>query len=270
MIRLCKEQMDLPNQQYNLGNIIGRGGYGEVYTLPDHPELVIKISSMVSSCRQWSNEFAKITKTRNLIQNNQIYQSLTCVKMIDVKGFSQENTRCYMIMERVFRPAEGDCNAKTLNTKSATLQAQFGVEDSNLIHKGRGQFIGLKQIRSYLQACPTHHNATVETLCHELGLFIGLLHFVGMNDGYDIEVFLGREYVNPRLKLFVADFDLTEEIKEYNPSTIQRMILCLDSVPYFPSKDNPELFALFSNAYRSIANLVGVVDVADQVLAEYD
>ena len=255
---------------FKLGNIVGRGGYGIVYTLLNRSDIVVKVSSQTNSCRQWSNEYEKIVAAFTSMKAHPLYQSLTTVKMIDVKMFTQEDRTCFMVMERVFRPVYGDCNPKTFNKDSPTLQAQFGVEDSDLIHKGRGQFIGLRQIKGYLESCPMYQNATVETICHELGIFIGLLHFIAKNDGYDIEVFLGREYVEPRLKVFIADFDLSEPITQYDKATISRMTFCLDAVPYFPSKDNPDLFDRFANAYRSVAKSAGFLQVADIVLENYD
>lgn len=256
--------------QFHLGTVIGRGGYGVVYTLLDRNDVVVKVSSQTNSCRQWSNEYEKIVNAFALMRITPLYQSLTTVKMIDVKMFTREQDNCYMVMERVFRPVYGDCNPRTFNKDTPTLQPQFGIEDSDWISKGRGQFIGLKQIRGYLESCPLHKNATVETICHELGIFIGLLHFVGKNDGYDIEVFLGREYVDPHLKMFIADFDLTETITQYDKDTIDRMVFCLDAVPYFPSKSNPTLFTLFGNAYKSVAESVGLSEIADIVLERYD
>jgi len=257
-------------EQFTLGTIIGRGGFGVVYTLLDRSDIVVKVSTQTNSCRQWSNEYEKIVIIRDRIIDTKFYKSLTTVKLIDVREFSQQNAHCFMVMERVFRPVFGDCNPKTFNKDSPTLQAQFGVDSSDLVHKGRGQFIGLQQIKGYLEACPMYQNATVETICHELGIFIGLLHFIAKNDGYDIEVFLGREYVEPRLKVFIADFDLSEPITQYDKATISRMTFCLDAVPYFPSKDNPDLFNRFANAYRSVAKSAGFLQVADIVLENYD
>lgn len=260
----------MESRHFMLDKVIGKGGFGSVYTLSDRPDLVVKISLINNSCRTWSNEYDKIVDVRDKIIDSPFYSLLKSVKLIDVKLFFQEDNTCYMVMERVYRPIYGDCNPETYNTDSPTLQAQFGVLDVSLVHKGRGEFIGLKQILEYLDSCPQYGSDTLENLSKELGIMMGLMHFIAKNNGIDVEVFLGRRYSDDKLRLFIADFDLTNTFDEYDKDTISNLVWSLSAFPYFPSKETEVLFEYFSLGYKSVADSVGLLHVAEAILEEYD
>jgi tRNA A-37 threonylcarbamoyl transferase component Bud32 len=143
-----------------------------------------------------------------------------------------------MILPRIYRPNKD---------KGYTIQAQLGSESCHMIHKGRGEFIGLKEIRKYIS------ENDIEIACQELGTMMALIHFVGKNDAYDIEVFLGKELHSKKSRFYIADFDLSEEIKQYDDDTIERICWSLDAIPYFPNNNNKKLFDLFKNGYSKIA-----------------
>ena len=85
---------------------------------------------------------------------------------------------------------------------------------------------------------------------------MGNIHFIGKNDGYDIEVYLGRKNVcnnndTHQLGFYIADFDLSESIEKYDIETVKRLVWSLDAVPYFPSEG--KLLDLFKDGYLKAA-----------------
>lgn len=233
----------------HLGEEIGRGGFGIIYTHMGDKSQCIKVSTKESpsqSCRQWSNEYKKINTLLERIERVPIYHKLKHVKILTPKDFVETPKSCYMIMPRIFRP-EGR------NVQKPTIQAQLGCPSGSMIHKGRGEFIGLEQIRSYVSEREIHN------ACYELGVLMGLIHHVGQNDAYDIELFLGKESGAKKCKFYVADFDLTEEIKSYDKRSLERIIWSLDAVPYFPIEDTDAiLFELFKKGYSEVCQVTNV------------
>lgn len=230
-----------------LGAEIGRGGFGTVYEMKDDPSICVKVSHkgpQSQSCRQWSNEYKKISTLATNIEktHSNALKRLKYVRLLTPIKFHENNDSCYMLMPRIYRPDHTD-------TPQPTIQAQLGVETCKMVHKGRGEFIGLKEIRSFVQS-----QQVLEQVVKELGKAMALIHFYGKNDAYDIEVFLGIEKHNKTIRFYIADFDLSEEIKTMNPETIKRVVWSLDAVPYFPTKHtDPRLFDIFKNAYAKIA-----------------
>lgn len=244
-----------------LGNEIGRGGFGTVYVKSDDPGLCIKVShknkgiNASSACRQWSDEFKKITtmmknirasKNVNLVSLDKFQH----VKIIEPVSFIGTDDACYMVLPRIYRPEGRD-------VFKPTLQAQFGAATCNAIFKGRGEFIGLKELKQYLPGLPeaTEKKALLHSIAHELGLMMGMIHFVGKNDGNDIELFMGKEAKSKKVRFYIADFDLSNNIDAYDTETIERMRWSMDAVPYFPRADVDEkMFTVFKAAYASVAN----------------
>lgn len=243
-----------------LGDEIGRGGFGTVHIHKKDPSLCIKVSNKSSnnstSCRQWSNEYKKITSFVDNIQDLPSYKGLKLVKVIKPIEFTDTNQQCYMVLPRVFRP-EGKAS-----NNLPTIQAQFGFPSVRMVHKGRGEFIGLNEIKEYMS------KEDIEIASKELGIIMGLIHFVGKNDAYDVELFLGKEYRGKKSKLFLADFDLSETIKQYDAETIHRMAWSLDAVPYFPRESvDPKLFELFKQGYTRVSPDEKVVE---KILEDYE
>lgn len=235
-----------------LGSEIGRGGFGTVFVKSDNPSLCIKVSNKGmnnnSTCRQWSDEFKKITDMMKNIHmasksspSKNSINNLKHVRIIEPTDFIKTDGACYMVSPRIYRP-EGRSLLKP------TLQAQFGAASCNTMFKGRGEFIGVQQIKKYVNA------DTMPAIAHELGLVMGMIHFRGKNDGYDIEVFMGKEANSKKVRFYIADFDLSNPITSYDDATIQRMRWSMDAVPYFPRPDlDAKMFAAFKNAYAFIA-----------------
>lgn len=238
-----------------IGDEIGRGGFGVVYVKKDDPSACVKVSNKESnSCRKWSNEYKKIKSLLDKISDHSDYKKMKMIRIISPTEFVEDHKICYMSMPRVFRP-EGR------NVVKPTIQAQLGWPSSSLIHKGRGEFIGLKEIKEYIQT------DDLQTACYELGVMMSLIHFVGKNDAYDMELYLGKEANSKKCRFYIADFDLSEEITKYDNGTYERLTWCFDAVPYFPRKSvDPELFEFFYKGYCKF----GPIDVVEKIFEDYD
>ena len=242
-----------------LGSEIGRGGYGTIYMYKDNNSLCIKKTNKNNSCRVWSDEYNKMKK---LIKNigSENLDSLKYVKIIEPKELIEDEFGfCYMILKRIYRPEGRD-------VIKPTIQPLFGVEDRDIIFKGRGQFIGLKQIKEYVDI------DNIPKIVYEFGKIMGMIHFIGKNDAYDMEVFLGKEENSKICRFYIGDFDLSEEIKEYDKETIKRIEWSLSAIEFFPNKDNEndEYLKLFLKGYMEIAAENNIdTDVVMQIIESY-
>ena len=228
-----------------LGQEIGRGGYGTVYIHKQDPALCVKRSDKTGkACREWSNEYKKIMTMIKNIEASPSSHLLTTMKMVKILApaqFNETSKLCYMMLPRIFRPEGKD-------VIRPTIQAQLGVQSVQMVHKGRGEFMGLQQLGKFISA------PKLKVAAFELGLIMGLIHFHGRNDAYDIEVFLGKEKGGKQARFYIADFDLTDDIKSYDEATIERMYWSLDAVPYFPKQDvDPVLYDQFRKGYAKVA-----------------
>ena len=227
-----------------IGKEIGRGGFGIVYETKNDPTTCIKISNKMdfnkNTCRQWSNEYEKINQFINIIEKHPAFKRLKMVRIVKPRQFIETEQLCYMTMPRIYRP-EGKSSAPT-------IQAQLGVTTCKLVHKGRGEFIGLEEIKQYVS------NEDLEIASRELGIIMALIHFVGKNDAYDIEVFLGKEANTKKVRFYIADFDLSSTVPDVlDEESIRRIAWSMDAVPYFPRPSvDPHLFQLFINGYKTI------------------
>jgi hypothetical protein len=160
-----------------------------------------------------------------------------------------------MILPRIFRPEGKD-------VIRPTIQAQLGVQSVQMVHKGRGEFMGLAQLSKIVPA------AKLKVAAYELGIMMGLIHFHGRNDAYDIEVFLGKEKGAKQARFYIADFDLTEEVKAYDAATIERMYWSLDAVPYFPKQDVDA--ALYHEFRKGYAKIAPSKEIEEAIFEHYD
>jgi len=241
-----------------LGAEIGRGGFGTVYVKKDDASKCIKVShksrNHSNSCRKWSNEYQKIIDFMKMIEKHSAYKKLDMVRVVVPTEFVNTDELCYMVLPRIFRPEGRD-------SKLPTIQAQLGWGSVRVVHKGRGEFIGRKEVMEYVD------DKDLKQACYELGVMMALIHHIGKNDAYDVELYLGKEAGSKKCRFYLADFDLSEKVVEYDPETIKRMTWSLDAVPYFPKASvDEETYALFKKGYDTIASH----DVSDAVFEEYD
>lgn len=236
---------------YQLDKEIGRGGYGIVYSCQD-ANVCIKKSFKKSNCRLWSNEFQKM---KDLESNLGKKTSIGRIHLIVPTKFYETDDECIMEMPRIYNP---------IGFK--TLHPLLGDSDCNYVNKNRGVFKGMNQLKTELGLTDTF----LEQVSYDLGVMMGNIHFIGKNDAYDIEVYLGCKNVcknkDNELGLYIADFDLSEQIQEYDNETIYRMIWSLDAVPYFPTKG--KILDLFKSGYILAAGKK-YKDVAEFIISKY-
>ncbi len=236
---------------------LGRGGAGIVYRHEPNLKSVFKVSKVKTACRQWGKEFgilqlAQETLIQTVPDFEKKFETVTINFPLDYVS-QEKNDRCVIELPGIFHPEK----------ENFMIHPQFGVDDLDYHQKTRGHFLGIKQLKNkYLP------DKLIEKYVFELGKVLSYLHFGAKNDGYDLEILLGTTYEDPTLKLFIVDFDLTENIDEYSKKTIKRMVWALDAVPYFPESDNA-LFIPFKKGYLEIANDLGLLEIAEKVLNEY-
>jgi len=106
--------------------------------------------------------------------------------------------------------------------------------------------------------------------CYELGILMGLIHFTARNDAYDVEVFLGKEANTRKPRFYLADFDQSETISNFeDPQVIERLTWSFDAVPYFPRNScDPAMFEIFKQGYLAASNRN--THIVDKVFEDYD
>jgi len=248
-----------------LGDEIGRGGFGIVYAHHEDKSLCVKVSNKeknTMSCRQWSNEYKKIESVMKMIGNMKEYKGLKMVRVLAAKEFKETSSSCYMVMPRIYRPTGGGGS-----DAGVTIQAQCGWPSGRMVHKGRGEYIGVHEILEVVS------KEDFELACYELGIVMGLIHFHGRNDAYDVELFLGREFGGRKARFYIADFDLSERVGDLeDPTVLDRLTWSFDAVPYFPRAScDKAMFQRFKEGYLKMALNAGVgAHVVEQIFEEYD
>jgi hypothetical protein len=227
---------------------IGRGGAGIVYLDPDQPTVVFKYGQRSNNCRIWGKE-QKIYQ--ELAKHNIDAPLVKLLKMNEFKTY-EDDSKCVLELSRVVNPT---------GATNYTIQVQFGAPNANLKNKSRGHIMGTNLLVSN-GIIPEDQ---LPEYMKQLGQVLARLHYIAKNDGYDLEVFAGKE--GDTTILYIGDFDLSEMITEYTPKIIQdRLVWSIDAVPYFPTKDQPELYEPFKTAYIETAEAAGYKEVAEQVM----
>lgn len=231
-------------------SIIGKGGYGIIYTSDSFPTLVLKIShARGRNCRTFVDEY-KIIKD---IERNSITKCNSRVSVLfSYYGLSSKD-QCMFTSDYVRSPIK------------YTVNAMLGETNMDKYFTGRGQFWGLNQLKRYL----TYEELML--LINELGCNIARLHYLTKIDCYDIEIWFGKVGNQKKFRFFIGDFDLVKFITEYDKETIDNMAWAIDAVSYFPRKDvDIKLFNIFVNSYIQTANNYGMIEIAKKVIDKYD
>ena len=277
--------------------IIGQGGFGTVYAIEGNPSICVKVSNKKNNCRAWSDEYKKIKKIHSILDTNKIYRNLKFIRIIEpLHYYEKKDGNCFMILNRIYNPSEK--NDKIIPTMSysykttkslsllpqsqslslykprslnslgkidknkdtyksdLTIHALFGEIHSNTYKSSlRGKFIGLDLLSNYFT------KDEIEKVSYELGQVMALLHFIAHNDALDIELYLGREYKTRKPRIYISDFDLSNEIKNYDDETIDKLCWCFQAMPYFPSLNSSEkLYELFKEGYKNVAKNDDIVE----------
>ena len=242
----------------SLGEEIGHGAYGHVHVDRTDPSLCIKMSNKqndINHCRQWSNEYKKIKTLLTRVEDHPSYKKLDYVRIVKPTDFIETDTVCYMKMTRIFR-------AKKIDKEESIrmIQSLLGDKNTYYDHKGRGLYMGLKHLKEYID------DVDLLDASFELGVMIGLIHYAGKCNAFDIDVFLGREHSTRKNRFYIADFDMTSTIDTYGEKEIQEMYCSLNDASYFPRPSvNKKLFDMFYNGYLSIVPQ----SIAERVFRDY-
>lgn len=247
-----------------MGEEIGHGAYGHVHINNSDPSTCIKMSNKkndVNHCRVWSNEYKKINTLLSNIGDDRNYKKLDYVRIVKPTDFIESDTVCYMKMIRIFRAKKIDKEDRDDEKNHRMIQPLLGDKNVLYDHKGRGLYMGLKHLKDYIG-----DNELVDA-SYELGVMIGIIHHVGKCNAFDIEVFLGREYLTRKNRFYIADFDMTSTIEKYGQKEIQEMYCSINDASYFPRPSvNKKLFDIFYEGYCSIVPL----SIAERVFKDYE
>lgn len=245
----------------SLGEEIGHGAYGHVHVDNNNPSICIKMSNKqndINHCRIWSNEYKKIKTLLSKIENHPFYKKLDYVRIVKPTEFIESDTVCYMKMIRIFRAKK--INKDEDDESNRMIQSLIGDKNTYYDHKGRGLYMGLKHLKEYIE------DDDMMVASFELGILMGLIHYVGKCNAFDIELFLGREYLTRKNRFYIADFDMTSTIDNYTPKEIQEMYCSLNDASYFPRPSvNKKLFDKFYEGYCIIVPFF----IAEQVFKDY-
>lgn len=254
-INVYNKNMDIESK---LGTIIGKGGFGSVYTIIDMPKLCVKKSNKNNNCRIWKNEYNIIINIHKILNKIDIFNKLKYIKIIKAIQFIENsNGNCYMIMNRIYRPIIPITKTNITKLNNLTINALFGIKKNTLYKKSqRGEFYGLDKLNDIF------NEEQIKVIIKELGIVMALLHFIVKIDAFDIELYVGLEYDNITPCIYIADFDLSENIIDFNDDIIKnRICWALEAMPYFPNKDcNEEHYNIFKEAYIKIAKNDEITD----------
>jgi hypothetical protein len=252
--------LDLLNQRgggnidYFIKNIdkyqeIGKGAQGIVYSNISDYDSVFKVSNNTNTCRIWNGE-SKIYEILNKIN----IDTELC-KLIKMNEYIHiENKMCIMKLLRVINPINQDLKY--------TIHPQFQHEKLDYTVKGRGRFLGINDLIS--KEIFTLDN--IQNYIKDLGILMSRLHYLLKNDGYDIEIFIGKD-IETNIVLYVGDFDLSEFYETINDEIIERLEWSLSAVPYFPIQG--EYYEIFSQNYLEEASKYNMRETAKKVLKLY-
>jgi hypothetical protein len=245
-----------------LGPKLGGGMYGSVFVDDTDPHSCIKMTNKNNKnyknyCQKWKNEYQMIKNIYQSVKDREEYKKIDYVKIVIPTVFEETGSICYMKIPRIYRPLLP--NEKP-ESEFITLQVQLGLPNIQKIRNNQGEFIGLEQIKKYINDLQSRQS------CFELGMMMGLIHYVGRQTALDIEIFLGSEYRSNKICFYIADFDMSKQIQSFDNLTIQEMIASLSDKPYFPRKTSDQhLFDLFYQGYSSIVPK----EICDKVFEGY-
>jgi len=256
--------------------MIGRGGRGSVYRHPELEGVVVKVSTVKDACRGNNDEYRTMNALAGIFQvkgynfrNVELVRTWAFIadKLRSEHALFPADVGCYIIMDHVAKPTRGLVSASPL-----TLQCYFNQSSLDVVHKGRGEYVGCAEIGAILAA----HGAstTVEDLIWDMGRFIAAVQLVANFDGMDLEYVLGYVHDDPNdLKVVAIDFDLCKPILDWNDDdAIYRCYWAIDAEEYFPKPDCdfPEHYNLFKKAYMSVAERAQRLDVAEVIFVRLE
>lgn len=227
---------------------IGRGGQGIILANDTYPNVVVKQSSVSGRCGSWNLEF----KTLKDI-NSKFIPSCPEVDIIKVHEFLVQESICYIMMDRIYRPD---------NALAPAIQTYFGSPDVYLLNKARGLYVGLTQLRQYLS------ESEIVKMIACLGVVASFVHFGIQYDLTDVEYILGHRFAETTNKIYLLDFDLVHKVDDYTQRSLYNLSWAMNSESYYPKPDTP-YYDVFESAYLEQAEALGMLPAAQQVMAMY-
>jgi hypothetical protein len=249
------------------GYVIGKGGAGTVYANDQiDPNIVIKMSRIRESCKQYETDFkigekiARRTKKHNF-QNQHACVVEVFAEIPEIQG-SDGFKRCALIQQRVFRPAGLEFSDDVLS-----YHAYLGEPDWVKKHNDRGIYLGAKQIAMAIDPLP------LVELAKAMGNLIGFLHYGVRCDAGDMEYLLGRseDRDDSPIKVIAVDFDRVKFYKKSQMASDEARRMFSWSIrqeSYFPEHDEEQLFPAFEAAYLHQASRFGYLKIAQAVLED--
>lgn len=262
-------------------DFIGGGGFGNVFGVKDNFHLAAKRSNNSTWCGLIEKEYNTASIISEHLNNDHDYNSLVLASLLSPLEFQHQakgEGQCFTVMNRIFPPIIGECpDPKNYfyGRPGSTVQALFGYSDKDAASLGiseRGSPAGRETIMKYWKSCPQQKDYSLEQGYYELGKLLALIHFVARYDGYDLEVYLGREWGDERLKFFIADFDRFDPVTDfYDKSILDRMSWSMGAFEYFPSASDDSylnnFYIKFREGYLEIAEREGLSDVGEEILS---
>jgi hypothetical protein len=228
---------------------IGKGGGGVVYVDFTQPNVVFKVSNKNNTCREWNKEKRLYDKI-----NTYSLDTEKC-KLVKMISFENIENKCVLELSRVINPLDSHANY--------TIHPQFGKSNFSYVFHGRGLFLGNQELLDK-NIIP----GNLELYIQDLAICMARLHYLAQNDGYDIEIFIGKHDDTTENKLFIADFDLSEMIEVYNDYSIDRILWSLCAIPYFPIPPTKE-FQVFQENYINEAQKHNKEQIAKTIMSKY-
>ena len=237
-------------------NIIGKGGYGTIYTT-ENPRLVQKYHLREDgSCDSLYKEFAMQRIAYEATKNNPIYAVPKPRKWVLGKD------GCSFIMDRIYSPDGGNLSWHLYLSEEPNFDNIIS-ENGGFI---RGRYLG---IQSLLNNIP---DINVSNIVYYAGLLMGDVQYGSMQTAVDTELIIGS-YYDPKIvgyaqdqNLFLIDYDQSNPWHIDDPP-YENLVWALEAEPYWPYPGSP-FYAYFEKGYLESATKHGLAHVAEKVLDE--
>lgn len=194
--------------------LIGKGGFGTVYTSKEHPDIAIKTSAL-NRCAKLNQEYNIVTSLASYVHRESVERPFRHVEIagahkyspnidttvrssnanhdpitmtesedndqraqiidgVNLSHFHQE--QCVMFMDYITPPPG----------YSKPIQALFGTDTKRRDMGKRGLMLGAKELRELID-----NKTTVSEMMSELGRMLAMIQYGAMHTANDLEIILG-------------------------------------------------------------------------------
>jgi len=253
-------------QFYKSGTQIGRGVYGKVMANDSiDPSVVVKYSESVRNCAEFKTEFEIASHIHEKMDELGFSDQHTdVVKVIaEVTGITtleSGKTMCALVMEKISRP-----NLEYGRENGMAYHAYFGFEpDENMKFKGRGNYIGLNNIRKIFTDVPT--SDLIRSMAH----LVAFLHYGANVTATDMEYIIGYSPDDTKPRIYAIDFNLVRKIDDMSINDVGDLEWSLSQEKYFPVSEDEENYNIFKDEYLNVANKYDKLRFAEEVIDAYE